>query len=229
MTRVHVVQHVPFEPGARIAAEAARYGPVTTTRVFAGDSFPLSKDFDALVVMGGPMGVHDDAVHAWLADEKRFLVGALHDGKPVLGVCLGAQLLAHVLGARVYRNPHKEIGWFDVTALPVSRANAAGGVPERLRVFHWHGDTFELPRGAVNLMRSEACENQWFALGASVQGIQFHLEVSMETVRGMLDAGADDLTPGPFVQSRDELLSGGAHLPAAHALLDRTLETWLAR
>ena len=123
----------------------------------------------------------------------------------------------------MHANAHKEIGWFDVTAT----AGAGAIVPERLRVFHWHGDTFDLPRDAVNLMRSEACEHQWFAIGRDVQGIQFHLEATPETVRGMLDACANDLTPGPYVQSPAEALAGASHTEAPHAVLARVLDDWL--
>jgi GMP synthase-like glutamine amidotransferase len=224
--RIHYFQHVPYEPPARIGAWAQGRGhALTGTHLYAGQPPPPPESFDWLVVMGGPMSVHDERAHPWLAAEKRALEGALAAGKTVVGVCLGAQLLAGVLGARVYRNREKEIGWFDVRATEAARAVAPlAALPARLTAFHWHGDTFDLPRGAVHAAASEACAQQVFAWdGGRVVGIQFHLEMTREGVSALIENGASDLAPGPWVQSPGEMLAQGVPFDECHCVLDAVL------
>ncbi len=203
--RVHCITHVSHEGLGTIESELDRRGDhVTSTRVFEKAVFPSLDALDFLVVMGGPMGVNDEEKHPWLAPEKEFIAAALEAGKRVLGICLGAQLIAAASGARVVPNPEKEIGWFPIEAIP-----AVGGFafPPVLEVFHWHGDTFELPAGAVPLARSAACQNQAFQLGSRVLGLQFHLEQTPETVRALVEHGRDELVGGRFIQSEEEILA----------------------
>lgn len=209
--RIHCLQHVPFEGPAAIGTWASDRGhALTATRLFEDGKLPRVGELDRLVVLGGPMNVYEEDRYPWLAREKRFLGEAIAAGKSVVGVCLGAQLLAAVLGAKVRRNRHKEIGWF-----PVEWAEHAGravdfGLPsERLDAFHWHGDTFDLPAGAIHLARSEACENQAFLWGGRALGLQFHLESTAESVRLLAENCGDELVPGPFVQTAGEILSAG--------------------
>lgn len=197
--RVRVFQHVPFE-GLGSMAEwlAARAATVAHTRFFESHELPDAGSFDLLIVMGGPMGVNDAATLPWLVDEKRFIGDAVRAGTPVLGVCLGAQLIASALGARVYPGLHQEIGWFPVTAC----AHAAGAFafPPTLDAFHWHGDTFELPPGAVQLARSAACAQQGFQYGARCIGLQCHLETTPESAATMIEHGRHELISAPYVQ-----------------------------
>ena len=176
--RVHVLQHVDFEDAAGIADWAADRGhALAATRLHAGEPLPGPGEFDFLVVMGGPMNVYEHVEHPWLEQEKAFLRRAVEAEKAVLGVCLGAQLLADVLGGAVRQGVHKEIGW-----LPVRGTAEAFGhglfrdFPAEYAAFHWHGDTFSIPPGAVRVAESAACPNQAFALGGRVVGLQFHLE-----------------------------------------------------
>jgi GMP synthase-like glutamine amidotransferase len=157
--KIHYLQHVPFETPGEITAWASRKGHiVTASRVFAGEPVPEADRYDWLVVMGGPMGVEDESAHDWLSREKRAIASAIEHGKTVVGVCLGAQLIAAVLGARVYRNATKEIGWFPVTLTKSGGSHAlTKDLPAQFSAFHWHGDTFDPPAGADHLMRSEAC------------------------------------------------------------------------
>lgn len=152
------------------------------------------------------MSVNDEREFPWLVREKEFIRNAIQAGKPVLGICLGAQLIASAMGARVYPNRTREIGWF-----PVQGITPAGGntfrFPPALEVWHWHGETFDLPPGAVQLARSESCENQAFQLGPAVIGLQFHLEVTPETIRAMLRHGQAELTPAPGIQSAAAMLA----------------------
>jgi len=209
--RIQCLQHVPFEGPAAIGDWAAKMGyPLTTTPLFAGAALPDQADFDWLVAMGGPMGVQDQGLYPWLADEKRLLRDTIDRGKTLVGVCLGAQLIAEALGARVFANPHKEIGWFPIELTASGReSRAVGSLPARLEVFHWHGDTFDLPRGAVHLARSQACEHQAFLFEGRVLGLQFHVESTPASVRDLVANCADEICPGPYIQSAERILAAG--------------------
>lgn len=226
MKRSHItcLQHVPFEGPAAIADWAARRGhAMSITRLFEQAPLPKASDIDWLLVMGGPMGVHDEDQHPWLAAEKRFIAECIAAGKRVVGVCLGAQLIADALGARVYRHEQPEIGWFPISLTEAGRsAPRLAHWPSTLDVFHWHGDTFELPAGAVHLARSANCEHQIFLHGDRVLGLQCHLEVTPESVRDILVHCADEIRPGPCVQSAEQIARTGARdLGAIHdALFD---------
>ena len=159
--RVHVLQHVPFEGlGSALGWLEARKATVTTTRLFEAASFPALGEFDVLIELGGPMSVNDEAELPWLREEKRFVAEAIRSGKAVLGICLGAQLMASSVGARVYRGSWKEIGWFPIHAC-AHHADAFVFL-RTMEVFHWHGETFDLPVGATHLARSEGCLHQAF-------------------------------------------------------------------
>jgi GMP synthase-like glutamine amidotransferase len=178
---------------------------VRYTRFFEDSTLPKPNGLDLVIAMGGPMSVNDESTLPWLRPEKEFVRDVAGRGIPVLGVCLGAQLIASALGARVYRNAHKEIGWFPIEATP--GATDTFRFPDKCAVFHWHGETFDLPAGAVRLARSVACENQAFQIGRHVIGLQFHLETTPESARALLDNCGDDLVPGPYVQAAAELRS----------------------
>jgi GMP synthase-like glutamine amidotransferase len=207
--KVHVLQHVPFEGLGSIAGWVdARGARVTWTRFFREARLPALGEVDLLIALGGPMSVNDEAVRPWLRAEKQFVREALTRGIAVLGVCLGAQLIASALGARVVPNPVKEIGWFPIEAVEaIQVARGSAPMPRTCTVFHWHGETFELPPGAIRLARSAGCENQAFQLGRNVVGVQFHLESTPETVRALVHHCAADLVPGPYVQSGQQLLA----------------------
>jgi GMP synthase-like glutamine amidotransferase len=177
--RVIAFRHVPFEGAGHIAAVLAARG---ITLEFAdlyrrGAPIPDISQAAGLISLGGPVSVNDSL--PWLAAEERMIERAVAQDKPVLGVCLGSQLIAKTLGARVYRNPVKEIGWFDIgfTAAALDDGLFAG-LSGSETVFHWHGETFDLPPGAVLLAGSEACRHQAYRVGAAVYGLQFHLEVT---------------------------------------------------
>lgn len=222
--RAHCLQHVQAEGPAYIAEWLGAGGhELTITRLYEGEALPDPSSVDLLVVMGGPMGANDDATVPWLADEVAFIREAIDLGARVLGVCLGAQLVARALGAAVRANPEPEIGWFPVRAVP----NGAGGVftfPAELPVFHWHGDTFDLPDGAVRLASSDACVNQAFQYGDRVIGLQCHLEVTPVAVAGMVHVFGSHLRPAPFVQSEDEILGAPcASYVAGNAVMSEVL------
>lgn len=216
---IHYIQHVPFETPAYILTRCLHEGILlSSTHLYNGESLPVDHDYDCLVIMGGPMSVNEENIFTWLKDEKRFIAEAIQRGKPVLGICLGAQLIASVLGARVYRNV-KEIGWFPVHTTP----GTGVPVPESFHTFHWHGETFDIPQGAVHLGSSDACPNQGFLYNRNVMALQFHLEVTEESIGSMISNCRDEMVPGPFVQDEKTIRSGMHHIPGTHAIMDRIL------
>jgi len=226
--RVLALQHVPFEGLGQIEPWLlARGHRLTVAHVYDSPALPPAGDVDLLVIMGGPMGVHDDASHPWLAAEKRFVGSVIAAGAAVLGICLGAQLIAAVMGARVGPNPVKEIGWFPIEAMNNDGLDIAGPVlrfPATATVLHWHGETFTLPPEAVQLARSTACEQQAFQLGARIIGLQFHLETTPEALQKMVAACGDELQPAAFVQSAEQILAADAvTYRFLHALLGAVL------
>ena len=205
--RIHFFRHDPMEGiGTFQAIASSRDWPLSETNWDRGETPPPPQDWDLLVVMGGPMNIYEDARYPWLAAEKSYLDRAIAGNKRIVGVCLGAQLLADRLGARVTRNPHSEIGW---SRLHLDQALCGpGGLFEGFenpaKVFQWHGDTFSLPPGAVAVGRTEACENQGFVKG-SVLGMQFHLELSPENLRELV--ASHDRFEGPYVQKPEVFLA----------------------
>lgn len=219
--KLHALIHGPTDGLGKIADWAAARGhEVTETRLYAGEPLPDLAAVDLLVIMGGGMNIYQHRDHPWLVPEKRFIGEAIERGKRVLGVCLGGQLIADVLGAKVYQNPVKEIGWWPVRTVASSGASAA--LPGEMTVFHWHGDTFEIPPGAVRVLKSEACANQGFVFGERVVGLQFHLEVAPDTVAEFIAGGEAELTPARFVQTPAEVLAppAGFHPTLLSGLLD---------
>lgn len=211
--RTHVLQHVPFEGLGSIEPWlTARHARVTWTRFFEDPSLPEAADIDLLIALGGPMSVNDEDLLPWLRAEKRFIARAIALGRPVLGICLGAQLIASALGARVYPGPHKEIGWHPVRGTSAEPGSFA--FPAEFLAFHWHGETFDLPPGAVCLARSRACRHQAFRFGRNVLGLQFHLETT--------PASADAI----ITRCRDELIAGGAYVQAEDTLRDAKSQTY---
>ncbi len=224
MPHIHTLSHVPFEGPGHIADWAAVRGHrISHARLFDGDAIAPSADYDWLLVMGGPMGVHDTERFPWLIDEADAIREAVAAGKTVLGVCLGAQLIAHALGARVAPHAHKEIGWFPVTRLPAAEARFSH-MPASLPVLHWHGDRFDLPQRAQHLFRSDACEPQGFSIDERVFGFQFHFETTPESLAALVENCREELQEGPFVQPEAEILAQNAHFSAMHRVLDRFLD-----
>lgn len=209
--RLHYFQHERFEGLGMIADWTKKHGHIVTNTPFfdANARLPRHADYDALVVMGGPMGVYDEARFSWLAAEKAHIRAAIDGGKHVLGICLGAQLIAASLGAKVAPHAHKEIGWFPVAMTDAGITHPLlSGFNSAMTVFHWHGDRFDIPSGAVHLMSSAACDNQAFVYDKHVLALQFHLEMDGAAVRAIAAACADELrraSKGRWVQSAADM------------------------
>jgi GMP synthase (glutamine-hydrolysing) len=207
--RIHYIQHVPFEGPASIRLWADQHGHGQSyTRVYEKPDFPGMDSLDWVVIMGGPMGVYDEIQYPWLKTEKEFIKKTIDAGKVIIGICLGAQLIAEVLGSKVFANKHREIGWFPVELTQAASASHVFGfLPDRFTAFHWHGDTFTLPPGAVHLARSKGCENQAFLYKDRVLGLQFHLESTEESVRELAQNCKDEILPDKYIQSSEDILS----------------------
>jgi GMP synthase-like glutamine amidotransferase len=221
---VHILQHVSFEGPGNIATWLeSRRAKIGYTRLFEPHNLPALDSVEMIIILGGPMSVNDEDKLPWLIEEKQFIRDGVARGIPTLGICLGAQLIASAMGASVYRNPVKEIGWF-----PVRTVSAAPGtirLPEECVVFHWHGETFDLPSGAVHLAESDGCKNQAFQVEKNVIGLQFHLETTAESASALLENCRDDIVPGPYIQSEAELR---AVTPAAYRAVNAVMNDVLS-
>lgn len=229
--KLHYIQHVPFEGPANIESWAREQNwEISATHVYRGEQLPPADQLDWLVVMGGPMNVYEENQYPWLAAEKKFIREAIAKDKIVLGICLGAQLIADVLGGKVVRNEYKEIGWFPVTSLPEGLSSIPfRGLPNVFTALHWHGDTFSLPPGATMLAESEACPAQAFSFNSGrVLGLQFHLESSVESVRSLIENCSDELVRGKYIQTADEILESGENFSNIHKTLLHLLENMMA-
>ncbi len=228
--RVHYLQHVPYEPPAAIAEWAAQRGhDLTGSRLDTGDSLPAPDEYDCLVVMGGPLGVHDTDEFPWLADERDLITRTLDAETPVVGVCLGAQQLAAALGGAVYPHDEREVGWFPVETTGSAQHSPLSWLAPEFPAFHWHGDTFDLPPEATLLARTPACRNQAFlAADGLALGLQFHLEATRDSVGQLVEAVDGETGSGEYVQSAEALLAADAPFEAARVGLDAVLDSLTA-
>lgn len=224
--RVHWFQHVPFEGPGSIEDWMVDNGhDLTCTRLYAGETPPEPDAYDWLIVMGGPMSVHDEAEHPWLVTEKQAIRAAIDAGKPVLGICLGAQLIAQVLGAEVAPNKQREIGWFPLRLTQ----NAAlspffADFPDVFDAFHWHGDRFDCPRRGLRMALSEGCDQQAFVYDERIVGLQFHLETTPDSARAIIDNCSQDLAPGDYVQTAAQMLAEPDRFRALNVLMSGLLD-----
>ncbi|MBN1960039.1 MAG: gamma-glutamyl-gamma-aminobutyrate hydrolase family protein [Deltaproteobacteria bacterium] len=188
MAKVLVLQHTPEENlGIITEALLGQEHQWQYVRLFAGESIPNTLNANGLIVLGGPMGVYDTSKYPFLNNEIRLISQSLNENKPILGVCLGSQLIAAVLGARVYKNKVKEIGWYPIQiAADMSTDPLFGTIKQNFFAFHWHGDTFDLPSGAVSIGSSSVTMNQGFRFNSNIYALQFHLEVTQTIINDLL-------------------------------------------
>jgi len=195
MSRVLVVRHVGYEGLGTMKRPIESGAVVEYADLFKGDILPARIDgFDGLIVLGGPMGVYEEDKYPFIRAELKLIEDALKKRVPTLGICLGSQLLAKAAGARVYKGNAKEIGWHDVTLTEDADDDSLFlGLPDKFRAFHWHGDTFDVPKGALMLASSSLFPNQVIKAGPCAYGIQFHFEVTEQMIREWIELNGDEL------------------------------------
>ncbi|HLK31300.1 MAG TPA: type 1 glutamine amidotransferase [Puia sp.] len=209
MIRFHCIQHVPFETPGNIQIWAKEKGhSLSYTHIYNNEELPAINDFDVLIIMGGPMSIHDEKEFSWLKREKEFIKAAIQENKKLLGICLGSQLIADALGAKVYNNKEKEIGFMPIDFTEAAlKSNWFGGFNTEEIVFHWHGETFDLPEGATLLASTEACRNQAYSVGNNILAFQFHLEVTPGIVKDMVKHEGHELIAADYIHSAEKILS----------------------
>lgn len=214
-------QHVPFENEAAIG-EWARMRGITYRIIRCWENEPLDAD-DLLVVLGGSMSAYDDI--GFIKNEIEFLRKRIETGGKIFGICLGAQLLASAMGSRVYSSGTREAGWRNIDLMPHPLTDS---LDKTQCVFHWHGDTFDLPNDTVRIARNDAFENQAFAtVDGRVIATQFHFETTAESMGKLLDADGEYLqSDSVFVADTDTIQSEAHHIPTANKTLFELLDRW---
>ena len=206
--KIHYIQHASFEHlGSMEAVLRERGHELSATHIYAGEVLPPLDTFDWLIIMGGPMNIYHEEAHPWLRAEKVFIKSAIDVGKTVLGICLGAQLIADVLGAKVNKHTHTEIGWHEISRTGLAQETClATAIPQSIHVFQWHEDMFEIPESALALARSKACNNQGFIFQDRVLALQFHLEMTQELAENFIGNFSGDLDGSHYVQSACQMI-----------------------
>ncbi len=201
--RIHFIQHVSFEnPGSLLEWAIEKQHSITFTKIFEEVKFPSTAEFDFLIIMGGSMSANEEDKFSWLKEEKRFISEAINANKKVLGICLGSQLIAEALGAKVYVHTHKEIGWWLIKKVE-KKIVLLKDLPDEFLTFHWHSDTFDLPQNATALFYSDACKNQAFSFSRNVLALQFHIEATTQLIEHMSEEDAHELIPAKYIQSKE--------------------------
>ncbi|OHD15151.1 MAG: hypothetical protein A2086_04925 [Spirochaetes bacterium GWD1_27_9] len=227
--RLHYLQHCNFETPANILEWAAKKNMTVTSTMFFNDpKLPKMDDFDLLVVMGGPMNVYEEDKFPFLKEEKKFIEDAIEMNKKVVGICLGAQLISCVLGGKVTKNKFKEIGFFNVKKTnPKDNLKILELIPDEFLCFHWHGDTFEIPKQATSIFKSEGCDNQGFIYKNNVLALQFHLELNKNGLYSLIDNCKNELTKALYIQDETKIIANIKHLQQMEGLMNKILDNFL--
>lgn len=222
--KILIFQHVPFEGPGVIASWAERHGyTCEVIRLFDSHTIPDLNSYDSLIIMGGPMSIADVDKYSWMSQEKKAIENYLKLNRPVLGICLGAQMLGEVLGARVFANEFKEIGWFPVRSVENGTKAGTGLLPGEFEAFHWHGETFDIPSGAKRLAESDGCRNQGFLYDKRAAGLQFHLEMTPQVVNGLVESCRDEIVDGKYIQTPRAMWQGHHRYYKANGLMHMIL------
>ena len=222
--RIHCIFHETFEGLGCIKNWIKQKDhTVTETRTFLFEPYPDIEDFDWLIIMGGALSINDED-KPWLKIEKDFVKRTIDADKIVLGICFGAQLIAEALGSRIYKNKYSEIGWFPIKLHNDNLPEALKSIPETLTVFHWHGDTFDLPAKALHLAESEATPNQAFLYNKKILALQFHFEMDDNAINMMLDHTGNKLVKDKYVQLPDEITAGKQHIERNNKIMYLVLD-----
>ena len=226
---IHYFQHVAYEGLGNLEAWVNKPGHfVTATRFHENDRVPFIEAFDMLIVLGGPMSVGDEQEYPWLVKEKELIAKAIAKNKMVLGICLGSQLIAEVLGGNVYKNTEKEIGWFPIQ-VDHTKVSPLNSLSADYTLFHWHGDTFLLPEHAEVLASTAITPHQAFWVNPNVLGLQFHLECNEKSIAQFIEHGKEELElAGKYVQTAEQIWEGYEKYCAQNtADLVQVLNEWM--
>ena len=206
--RIHCLQHLEFETLGNINQWVRSRGHTLSRSLpYESTLFPDPDDFDLLVIMGGLMSVYQEDSYPWLKMEKDFVKKCLEAEKAIFGICFGAQVLAEILGSKVSKNEHKEVGWHKVKVTAVNDGiSLLSGFEEEFTALQWHGDTFDLPENTVRLFESEACREQGFIYRNNVLAVQFHPEANEGCLRDLIENCSTDLVEGRYIQGKKEIL-----------------------
>lgn len=213
--RIHVIQHAEFEGPAYINEWACdNKSTLTFTKIFKNRKLPSMEEFDLLLIMGGSMSANDIDKYDWLSYELNFIKDVIEEGKPILGICLGAQLIARSLGSKVYQSKSPEIGWFPILFekkdLPTEFKKC---IPDYMTTFHWHGETFDIPKNSKGFAHSADTPNQGFIYSDRVIALQFHTEVSEESVQEFINNLGSDIHESRYIQPEQKIIEGMSHIP----------------
>lgn len=222
------LQHVPFEGPAYYADWAKEQGHTLSCRhLYRGDKIPDADEADFFLIMGGPMSVHDTEEYPWLLGEMELIRRAADSGKRILGICLGAQLIAKALGGDVVPGKEKEIGWFPLQEGQEIPRDFTGLIPGDQKVFHWHGEQCIAPPGSVPLWESPVCSVQGFLAGSQVLGLQFHLETTEHSAALLIENCREELADAPHIQREEEMLVNPDHFTQLNKILKNLMASWL--
>lgn len=225
--RIHCFRHVPFEGLGCIETWCnEKFYPIAYTNFYDSDyEIPSIDDFDVLVIMGGPMGTYEEDLYDWLKPEKAAIRSAIDNNKIVIGICLGSQLIANAMGAAVYKNAEKEIGWWKIQFSDEAKTIAPfDSFGDEITIFQWHGDTFDLPDGAKLIASSPVCKNQAYIYNGKVLGLQFHFEVNDEGIWLMSGDMEEIKQGGKYVQTVEQIKAGEDIIPENNKLMFRILD-----
>lgn len=208
--KILAITHVECEKLGAIQCWAQHHEhEVTVIKPYLGQALPHPKDYDIVLVMGGPQCVAESEKYPYLRDEMNLILQAIEENRPLLGICLGAQLLSTALGANSTRSPYKEMGMYPVELLESARTDPIfSKLPQRFTAMHWHFDMPAIPEGAILLAKSEGCPHQAFRFGDKTYGLQFHLEFTAALTRQLIECCSEDLAPCRYVQTQEDILTG---------------------
>ena len=202
MSEYLVLQHIECEDLGTIADAMSKRGiGYKYVRLFDGEPVPVETSrYTGIIILGGPMNVYEEDKYPYLKDEDILIKKAVRNDVPVLGICLGGQLIAKAAGARVHKGTKKEIGWYKLNLTEESRQDKVfNALPHELSVFQWHGDTFDIPEGATRLAGSELFPNQAYRIGSRIYGLQFHLEVTKEMINQWIAEYREELSTLDYI------------------------------
>ena len=228
MKYVYSLEHAPFEEPVYISRWLANHQiPLEHIRLYKGEALPDRAQVRFLIIMGGPMNIYDEEEFPWLIEEKSFIKSVIELEIPVLGICLGGQLVSDVLGGTISKSERPEYGWHTIrrirdlprTLLPLGKSDMIDLFPDSLEVFQWHQDTFSIPPDAIHLYSSKGCQNQAFLYTDRVIGLQFHPEMDQSSIRQFLNLSGDQSEEEGIIELQKQILTHIDHCTGGHEFI----------